>query len=265
LIHGECKRRIMDKEIITQNLSSLTGKVYDDGISSSVKVVGSAMSDLLKFVALSFSFLGMTSDELLEKYRKFLKRSIDKVPPENVVCPEPVIITKLFEDVKFVFSDKILEEMFSNLLASSINKDTSINIHTSFVNIISQLDTVDAKLLKEIHDREIFPICDVYFTDNITGEKIFSNLCYYEGINGTKLSVSIVNLLRLGLIEIVDNCNIEDSLFTDIREMEEFKRIELIYDKVKSRKPEYSNFQIEIEKNKVSFTTLGEVFSGYVL
>ena len=174
-------------------------------------------------------------------------------------------MSKLFEDVKFVFFDKELEEMFSNLLAASINKETATNIHISFVKIISQLDTVDAKLFKEIHDREIFPICDIYFTNGIMGEKLFSNLCYYENINGKKLSISIVNLLRLGLIEIADNYDLDDSLFTDIKNMEEFKRMEIIYEKVKSEKPEYSNYKIAVDKRKVSFTTLGEVFSSYVL
>lgn len=254
----------MDREDMKQNLLSLTGKVYDDGLSQSVKVAGNAISDLLKFVALPFSFLGMTSDELLDRYRKFLEKSIRKVDVDKIISPEPIILTKLFEDVKFVFSDKTLEEMFSNLLASSMNKDTASNIHISFVKIISQLDTVDAKLFKEIHTKEIFPICDVYFSNGIMGEKLFSNLCYYDNIDGKKLSISIVNLLRLGLIEIVDNSDLGDSLFIDIKNMDEFRRMEIIYEKVKKEKPEFANYKIDLDKRKVSFTTLGEVFSNYV-
>lgn len=254
----------MDKENITTNLFELSEKVYDDGLSKSVMTVGDAMADLLKFIALPFSFLGMTSDELLNRYKKFLEKSINKVPREKIIRPEAIILSKLFEDVKFVFSDNVLEEMFSNLLAASINKDTSANIHVSFVNIISQLDTVDAKLIKEIHDTEIFPICDIYFANNIIKEKIFSNLCYVDNIDGKKLSISIVNLLRLGLIEIVDNCELGNKLFENIKKMEEFSRINMIYDKVKIQKPEYSNFKIEIDKKKVVFTTLGEVFSNHV-
>lgn len=89
----------MDKEDMKQNLLSLTERVYDDGLSPSIKVTGNAISDLLKFVALPFSFLGMTSDELLDRYRKFLEKSIKKVDPDKIISPEPVILTKLFEDV----------------------------------------------------------------------------------------------------------------------------------------------------------------------
>lgn len=256
----EVWRNIMDKKLFP-----CTEKIYDDALSPSMKVIGNAASDLLKFVALPFSFLGMTSDELLEKYKIFLDKSVKKVPSENLVNPEPVVITKIFEDVKFAFSDQTLEEMFSNLLSSAINKDTANNIHVSFVNIIGQLDSVDAKLVKAVHDMDVFPVCDVYFTNNALGEKVFNNLCCYEDINGTKLSVSIINLLRLGLIELLDCDTYEDELYKDIKNSEEFSRIELVYEKVKKYHPEYENFKIDIRKKKVVFTTLGEVFSNYVL
>lgn len=253
----------MNTKLIKQ-IPSLTNKIYDDTLSEPAKILSNAVSDILKFVALPFTFLGMTSEELKNKYELFLMDSVSKIPSDKIINPEPLIITRLFEDVKFVFNDKVLLEMFSHLLTSSMNKDTYRNIHISFVNIISQLDTMDAKLFKEIHTRQFFPICDVYFTNQHVNEKIFSRLCSFDGMSGTKLSMSIVNLIRLGLIEILEVDNSPDKNYDEIKEIEEYKRLEMVYKEIKCNKPEYSDYRIDIVKQKVSFTMLGELFSDYV-
>ena len=255
----------MGIEKIPEEILGLTEKVYEDVASKPLNIVSNSMSDLIKFVTLPFSFLGLTSDKLLVKYKMFLDESVKKVPEEKRVYPEPLVVSKLFDDVKFVFEDKILSDMFSNLLASSINKDTYENIHISFVNIISQLDTLDALLFKEVHDSKIFPICDVFFTDGNIGEKLFSNLCTLDKYSPMKLSVSVVNLTRLGLIEITEDNNMADSYFTEIQSTKEYKRIIKIYDNVKDKKDAYRNFSVRLSKRKISFTTLGEIFSNYVL
>lgn len=251
-------------EIIPKEAVELAERIYGDVASPGLQVAGKAIADTLKLITLPFSFLGITSDELLKKYENFIHKSLTKVPNEKIVRPEPVIVSKLFDDVKYVFDNEDLYEMFSNLLASSMNIDTKDKIHVSFVSIIAQMDTVDAKLFYAIHKKQIFPIADILFgIKNKKAQNIFSRLCVYEHFDPIKLSVSIVNLIRLGIVEINYDSNLSDDLFDDIKECEIYKRIILIYKKIKEDE-KFAEYDIFIDKASCSFTTLGEIFSHFV-
>ncbi len=110
-----------------------------------------------------------------------------------------------------------LREMFANLLASAMNSDVSNDVHPSFVEIIKQLSPDEAKILK-------------YFSDNPGWNKIFDkgyesedDMVYHfkndfcEMIKGhitfPELANSYYdNLIRLMIIEIVNECRIYDEL-----------------------------------------------------
>ena len=252
-------------ELIPKEAFDLVEKIYGDVASPSLQVIGQTVANILKLVTIPFSCLGITSEELLRKYKWFIQKSLVKVPKEKLVTPEPIIISKVLDDVKFVFDNEDLCDMFSNLLASSMNKDTKDKIHVSFVSIISQMDSVDAKLFFAIHKKYLFPVADVFFgTQNEKTQNVFSRLCVYENIDSMKLSVALVNLIRLGLVEINDNDTLPDDIFTPIKESIIYRRIVCIYEKVKLDDERYKNYSIMINKACCSFTTLGEIFSQYV-
>lgn len=135
---------------VKETLESLSEKIYDDATSPAMKQVGQAAEGLMKLVALPFTCLGMTVDELKEKYISFIHRAVNKVPPEKQVEPDPNVAGPLLEHVKYVFGEKVLEKMFNNLLSSSINVDIQKDIHPSFVYLLCQISSYDAKVLKQI-------------------------------------------------------------------------------------------------------------------
>lgn len=98
-----------------------------------------------------FLFLGLTADELTEKYKTFIKQAINKTPSNKVKQPDPLIVCPLLDYVKYTFNESELSELFNNLLSSSINKDRENIIHPSFVHIIKQLSGLDAQILKGLH------------------------------------------------------------------------------------------------------------------
>ncbi|RKJ68725.1 Abi-alpha family protein [Roseburia sp. 1XD42-69] len=56
--------------------------------------------------------------------------------------------------------------MFSNLIAKSMNKETSLYSHPSFVNIIKQLSTYDARILAYIYECQIESNINIIIDDN---------------------------------------------------------------------------------------------------
>lgn len=137
--------------------TELVNKVYEDAFQPSVRQVGYAGESLLKFVALPFAFLGMTAEQLKEKYRVFIEKAVNKVPPEKRVNPKAAIVCPLLEHAKYLFSDEASEnliEMFAGLLANAINCDTKENVHVSYVHTLQQIGAIEAKILLQLYEME---------------------------------------------------------------------------------------------------------------
>ncbi len=132
-------------------------EVYTDLLKPSFSQLGKTGEYILKFVALPFSFLGMTADELEKKYKLFIASALNKVPEEKRQKPSPLIAGPLLEYVKYIFDneqEKPLENMFSELLGNASNKDFRDYVQPSYVYILQQLTWVEAELLKLIYEHE---------------------------------------------------------------------------------------------------------------
>lgn len=56
-----------------------TKEIYTDLLKPSARRIRKTTEDILKFVSLPFSFLGMTAEELEKKYREFITSALNKV------------------------------------------------------------------------------------------------------------------------------------------------------------------------------------------
>lgn len=135
-------------------------ELYTDLVQPSARKLGKTAEDILKFVSLPFSFLGMTSEELEKKYKTFITSALNKVPEEKREKPSPLIAGPLLDHIKFLFNDKTekpLEEMFSELLKNACNKDTKSYVQPSYIHILKQLTWIEATLLQllfTLHDED---------------------------------------------------------------------------------------------------------------
>lgn len=135
----------------------LVTEVYSDLLQPSFKRVGKAGEDLLKFVALPFSFLGLTAGELENKYKKFIHETLNKVPEEKREMPKSNIVSPLLDHIKYLFDDDDSEnliDMFSQLLGNAINHEMKDNVHVSYVHTLCQLGSLEAKILMKIYETD---------------------------------------------------------------------------------------------------------------
>lgn len=126
-------------------------ELYTDLVQPSARRLGKTADDILKFVSLPFSFLGMTSEELENKYKTFITSALNKIPEEKREKPSPLVAGPLLDHVKFLFNDEMekpLEEMFSELLKNACTKDTKKSVQPSYIYSLKQITWVEANLLQ---------------------------------------------------------------------------------------------------------------------
>ena len=124
-------------------VTELSKNLYTDVGHPILQEVGNVGAAIMKFVALPFRFLGLTAEQLEEKYSAFLKKTINKVPQEECIVPKGVVAAPLLDHVKFVFDEEGLAEMFSNLLANAMSANIEKMVHPAFIEMLKQMSPLD--------------------------------------------------------------------------------------------------------------------------
>lgn len=168
-------------------ITDLSKNVYNDIGHPVLQEIGNMGAAIMKFVALPFKFLGLTAEELEEKYANFLKKTINKIPQGENVMPKGVVAAPLLDHVKFVFDEESLSEMFSNLLANAMSKNIEKMVHPAFVEMLKQMSPLDVEFMH------------LYFSKNDIIE--ISELTWDRG--ETQRSLTVDSLSRLGIVNSV--------------------------------------------------------------
>lgn len=152
------RNKMAGEKIIKEIAKELpANEVYTDLFKPSFTQLGKTGEYILKFVALPFSFLGMTAEELEKKYKSFITTALNKVPKDKRQKPSPLVAGPLLEYIKYLFAceqEKSLENMFSELLGNASNKDIQPYVQPSYVYTLQQLTWIEAEILKSIFDYE---------------------------------------------------------------------------------------------------------------
>jgi hypothetical protein len=166
------------------------------------------------------------------------------IPDEKFIIPPINILFPIFETSKYHIEDKIIRSMFSELIANAMNSDTINKTHVAFVEIIKQLGSVDAVLLNNVWKRGLYAHLGRSFlslgepyvvTELIRYDKKPSKILQDAGLmNRSKnaflfmekkshsfeetcnyfdsLTISLDNLLRLKLVDVIEVGGLPDKL-----------------------------------------------------
>lgn len=213
----------------------------------------------------------------IKKLRDEALEEIAKTLPENIQEPKLNILGPTLEASKYYIEEDELRVMFAKLIASSMDKSKSDQVHPSFVEVIKQLSSKEAILLKNLNSRNPFgrillienkknPSLDSFPSENFTDfrkmigrkSKTVIDHFYYSNKNNDYLDndFSISALHRLGLIDVKNDTLLSDeTVYLELdKEFENFKSSELarlVYDPVLS---------FELEKGSIDITPFGLFF-----
>ena len=173
---------------------------------------------LLPLAAINFAFerarvyfSGKFQQELLERAAQ--------IPEEMIVDPKPSIAGPVMQSLAFTHDEPDLKEMYLCLLGTSMDSRICDQAHPAFVEIIRQLESVEAHVIRDImKSPHPIPIAQVqvttgprnYYSTHEPSHYDFSvTYALHEGFlssgstnTRTKLPGLIDNLLRLGLVQI---------------------------------------------------------------
>ncbi|OOF81824.1 DUF4393 domain-containing protein [Rodentibacter caecimuris] len=141
----------------------------------------------------------------LEKYANEVKEEIEKIPEENIQEPKFSVVGPALEASKFYMEEDEIRGMFAKLIASSMDKTQSSNIHPSFVEMIKMLSPLDAKNLYYLYHSREETISQIQVNMESGGYQTFYNHIFLSNPDcqdNSLIEPSIDNLIRLKLVDV---------------------------------------------------------------
>lgn len=238
------------KETTTGVLNKLLGP--------SAEVLGNTLAQYTEKKLSESNFWGPLKSEqrrqnINETFKIFVEE-FNKLEPQQKKELSVNIVAPIIDSLLIYFEEENYKTMFAKLLASSFDKSKSQNIHPSFVEIIKELNTLDAKILVmvsesnylpyakpfiEHHDNSLTPLFPDLFL------KIDSNYNEFQHIS------SIQNLERLKLITLRNDIICFDNEYDCLKQTSIYKCFE---------KMTNQNDVLILKKYRVELTYLGKDF-----
>ncbi len=251
-------------------ISGLVEKVpiYDDAIQPLAKETGKALATVGKTVnAALMPIRGLVWG--LEQIEVFVQnkvaRKLQDVPPENIQTPDLAVAGPALESLRYTGHKEDLAELYANLLATSMDKNTANTAHPGFVEIIRNLNSDEAKVLSYLAKATVAPIVDIRReTKNKKGGVIacpyvttiaIDAACEHPQLIGPYLK----NLERLGLLDIRRDAHLtSDGAYDRILNDASVKQVENELNALENHKAMFTKYYTQIsELGKLFFSACG--------
>lgn len=171
-----------------------------------------------------------------KNFKKDLEEKTQSIPAENIVEPKASIAGPALQGLAFCHEEVNLKEMYLNLVSSAMNSDKAEDTHPAFVEIIKQLTSLEAHLLRlYLNDSAPKGIGRVLYQKQgtigyIVGYThilpISSNTQPYYNKN---IPSYIENWIRLGLIEVKYDLHLDghEEAYNALKERDEYLKDDL--------------------------------------
>jgi hypothetical protein len=250
-----------EKEIAKEFVSQTAVKSYEDIAHPTANAAGQLISFIPRTIRL---WLGkwekwiINGEYSIKETEKLLEKKLANIAEDKITEPEAYVAIPAIQQLSYSLDSINLREMYANLLASSMNKDTKTHVHPAFVDIIKQLCPDEAKLLKYLSNKPTQPLIDVVLkykkgSGYIVKVKNFTTIAENLCDNPSEIFSYLDNLERLKMINILDNIYINDtSIYSPLEEHPQIQSI--INSEVEN------NFAYEIRKHSFELTAFAENF-----
>lgn len=188
----------------------LARDVYDDIVHPSAEAAGVIVSLPIRGLRVLLSPIEkylLNREESIKQTIEATKEKFNSIPLEKRCEPEAYVAVPAIQQISYCQNSNELREMYANLLTSSMNIDLKDKILPAFVNIIGQLSSDEAKLLKFFSIEQI-PIIEVHSIVKDENGGYFIPVKNYACKDGLCLDITenydvyVDNLERLKLIEV---------------------------------------------------------------
>jgi hypothetical protein len=252
---------------VKETIDAVTGLVkavpiYQDALQPVAKQLGKSLETVGKAINVALAPVGILVwgyDKCQEFISTKVADRLKDVPPEDIITPKPNVAGPAIEALRYTGHEESLSDMYANLLAAAMDKNTASGAHPAFVEIIKQLTPDEAKLIAYFMKPRAFPIVSVRADSKEAGQGGY-DVALNVSLFGEKAGLALPdlvpsyldNLARLGLIDI------RAVSYTDVTHYDELEGS----GKVASHKAEVelSGHIFHLVRGGVSVTNLGKQF-----
>lgn len=193
----------------------------------------------------------------LEEFKRELERKINDIPEERRLEANFHTICTALDNMKYCVEEKALKDMFSSLIANSLNSDKEQYVHPSYGEVIKQMTSLDALIFAEMNKQAANPIIKVIGKLKGGGSIVLSKNLISSTLGTIEaVAASLDNLSRLKLIDITFESYYSNEVIYDMLKRQ--PHIEMEIKRCESSKNE--NWSIEIKKGFISITEYGSNF-----
>lgn len=196
-------------ELAKEAVKVVAEKAYDDVAHPALQTAGEIISLPLKVIDAKLSPIKIWVAEKQYNYERTLRllgEKMQDVEQEKITAPENYVAIPALQQIAYCYDSEELRNMYANLLAASMNTDTKWSVHPAYVDIIKQLTPDEAKLLRILQTKKLFPVVHVkqYMKDKKSYNDIVHNFSTLDTHCDCpeRIYSYLNNLGRLGLINI---------------------------------------------------------------
>lgn len=156
---------------------------------------------------------------LMKRIGSSLSNKLQHIHADKLQTPPAYIAVPVLEALKYVTDTEELSNLYCNLLANAMDKDTAGNAHPSFVDIIKHLTPDEAKILQLFVDNKAIPYINaLQITDKAKGTYQVIEEQHVHIIEDFDVELTYVdnipfyldNIKRLGIIAPPDGLSLSD-------------------------------------------------------
>lgn len=217
---------------------------------------------LVPLAAINFAF-DKARAYFSDRFQQDIAEKAQAIPPEHVVEPKASIAGPTLQGLAFTHEEPNLKEMYLNLLKTSMDGRSASLAHPAFVEIIKQLDSEDARLVRGVlQSPNAIPIIQIRrkLKDgsgyNLLVQHLLNltNSATGAPVEDPQLPAMVDNWIRLGLVEVAyDRHLIDVAHYTWVEQRPEFLRL--------SQAPQTDEARVEYQKGYMERTELGKRFA----
>jgi len=257
------------KEVTIEAAKDVAGKVYDDAAHPALKATGELLGLIPRAILAKLTPLRtwiLNTEIQFQKTARLLVKKLENESPEQIETPEPYIAVPAMQYISYCMDNHELRDMYANLLASSMKKAVRNGVHPGYAEIIKQLCPDEAKILRNIAEKEAIPVIHVIYGNDTDGYawavKGFSNIGFLANCeNPLDICKYLGNLSRLGLVEFPASPTALHSFLANKKLYEPLKSHPHIQEVISGiNKPEDTKNKIDIVESYASITDFGRGF-----
>jgi Abortive infection alpha len=251
------------EDVLAKMGQDLIKESYGDLVKPIAKDFGEALAGIFKAITYYPRYWAMTSEISLEekvtRFKERLAKNIEIIPLEARVLPPPSILGPSIQALEYAIADDEISDMFSNLIASSMDSSGPEISHPAFVEIIKQISPEEAKIIKFLAIKGQSEAVKVRNSDDSRDLlSIVSFLCRNSGCKNSDNEIFYLeNLQRLNLVHVFQNPESPRFISSDLEYTHLIPYANFL---VNRNHPDENIMSTKVYRLLISFTEFGKRF-----